>query len=101
VQAINTIRRLIEEFNKKELPFIATFIDFTKAFDSINREIMWKILLSYGIPDKIVYAIKTTCDFSKIRIAVNGQLSENIKIDTGILQGDALSSLLRWSAKVQ
>jgi hypothetical protein len=55
---------------------------------------MWKIVLSYGIPDKIVRAIKTACDFSKIRIAVNGHLSENIEIDTGILQGDTLSPFL-------
>jgi len=37
---------------------IITFIDFCKAFDSIDRKRMFKILLSYNIPAKIVDAIK-------------------------------------------
>jgi hypothetical protein len=53
------VSRLIEGFYKKKLPQLVTFVDFAKAFDSINREIMWLILLSYGIPNKIVNAIKT------------------------------------------
>ena len=37
-------------------------LDFEKAFDSINREILWKILNSYGhdgIPEKLVQLIQT------------------------------------------
>jgi hypothetical protein len=79
----------MEGFNKKELPFIAIFIDFTKAFDSINREIMWKILLSYGIPDKIVCAIKTAYDLENKNSRKRSSLGKYIEIDTGILQGDA------------
>ena len=37
---------------------VITFIDFRKAFDSIDRNRMFKILLAYGIPPKIVEAIK-------------------------------------------
>jgi hypothetical protein len=33
-------------------------MDFEKAFDSIDREIMFKILPLYGIPDPIIRAIK-------------------------------------------
>ena len=35
-----------------------TFIDFKKAFDSINRETLRKILRYYAIPEKIVSIIK-------------------------------------------
>jgi hypothetical protein len=63
-----------------------TFIDFTKAFGSINREMMWRILLSHGIPDKIINAIKSVFfNGSRIRIAVSGHLTESIEIKTGIL----------------
>ena len=34
-----------------------TFIDFKKAFDSIHRGILIKILRAYGIPDAIVNLI--------------------------------------------
>ena len=33
------------------------FIDFEKAFDSISREVLWKLLRHYGMPDKMVTII--------------------------------------------
>ena len=33
------------------------FLDFSKAFDSVNRKVMMHILLNYGIPEEIVKAI--------------------------------------------
>ncbi|XP_065557750.1 uncharacterized protein LOC136025699 [Artemia franciscana] len=33
------------------------FVDFEKAFDSIHRESLWKILRHYDIPDKLVSLI--------------------------------------------
>ena len=34
------------------------FIDFSKAFDSVDREMMFNILALYGIPTAIIDAIK-------------------------------------------
>ena len=33
------------------------FVDFKKAFDSVQRESLWNIMRSYGIPDKMVRVI--------------------------------------------
>jgi hypothetical protein len=29
---------------------VATFIDYSKAFDSVSRSMMQKILMAYGVP---------------------------------------------------
>ena len=34
------------------------FVDFEKAFDSLDREVLCKILLYYGVPKKIVRMIR-------------------------------------------
>ena len=34
-----------------------TFVDYSKAFDSINRATLWKQLFSYGITGKVIYVI--------------------------------------------
>jgi len=34
------------------------FIDIEKAFDSVNRECLWNILLVYGCPEKLVNIIQ-------------------------------------------
>jgi hypothetical protein len=36
------------------------FIDSEKAFDSINREAMWKEVKHYGVPTQIINLIKET-----------------------------------------
>ena len=46
---ILALRRIIEEIKNHKMKGIITFIDFRKAFDSIDRKRMFKILLPYGI----------------------------------------------------
>ena len=41
-----------------KLPAVITFIDFIKAFDTIHRGKLMKILKAYGVPDLIVQAIE-------------------------------------------
>ena len=41
----------------QQLPLFVTFIDFQKAFDSIDRMMMFAILRHYAIPEKIVRAL--------------------------------------------
>ena len=52
------MRRIIEGVKRKNLPEIMTFIDFSKAFDSIEHDSMFAILKAYGIPPIILGAIK-------------------------------------------
>ena len=52
-----TIRCILEVVKSKNLSATLLFIDFSKAFDSINREKMKDISIIYGIPTEIVNAI--------------------------------------------
>ena len=73
---------------------MATFIDFSKAFDSIDRSTMWKILRHYGVPRKIVSAISCMYEGSVSRVNLNGRLSHSFEVTTGVLQGDTLAPFL-------
>jgi len=57
-ELILAMRRLLEILTKKNSTGgIFTFIDFKKAFDSINRSRMIKILRAYGVPIKVISQI--------------------------------------------
>ena len=54
---ILALRRLIEGIKAKRLQAVITFVDFCKAFDSIHGGKLMEILLTYGVPSRIVKAI--------------------------------------------
>ena len=56
---IFALRNIIEQCLEWNTSFFINFVDFRKAFDSVHRNILWKILHSYGIPSKIISIIKT------------------------------------------
>ena len=93
-QQIHILQRIFEGATAKQLPLFATFIDFKKAFDSINRTMMFAILRQYGIPEKIVQAIRTIYEHSTSRVLVDGKLSGEFRTNTGVLQGDVLAPFL-------
>jgi hypothetical protein len=65
------------------------FIDFGKTYDSVRREVLYNILIEFGIPVKLVRLIKMCLNeiYSKY-------LSDKFPIQNGLKQGDASSPLL-------
>jgi hypothetical protein len=58
VDLINVLIIILEQSAEWQTTLYLTFIDFEKAFDSLNRRVMWKTLSEYGIPQKILNLIK-------------------------------------------
>nr|KAG5687792.1 hypothetical protein BaRGS_017270 [Batillaria attramentaria] len=75
-------------------PLYINFIDYEKAFDSVDREALWKLLRHYGVPGKIISLIQCTYKDMSFRIAHAGQLSESFEVKTGVRQGCLLSPFL-------
>ena len=54
---ISFLRIIIEQSLEWNTGLYMVFVDFEKAFDSVDRKMLWKILRRYGIPLKIVRMI--------------------------------------------
>lgn len=72
----------------------AIFVAFRKAFDSISRDPMFKILQLYGIRAKIFEAIKGLYRNTTVTIVSPYGETDSFQVKTGVLQGDTLDLLL-------
>lgn len=91
---ILVIRRIIEGIRARKLPAVMTFVDFRKAFDSIHRGKMCKILSAYGIPLKIVSAIEDMYSSTWAKVISPDGETEAFEIKAGVLQGDTLAPFI-------
>ena len=94
VGQILTLRRIIEGVKDGNLPAIITFIDFKKAFDTIHRGKMMKILRAYGIPPTILRAIEKMYTNTQAKVITPDGETEQFEITAGVLQGDTLAPFL-------
>jgi len=79
------------EFNK---PLHICFVDLKKAYDSVNRGALWKILESIGVPPKIVDLLRDLHDGTAACVKGFGRMSEWFPIQTGVRQGCIIAPLL-------
>lgn len=91
---ILTLRRVLEGARMKNLPAAMVFIDFKKAFDSIHRGTLMKILLSYGIPKQLVDLVQQLYSNTKAQVLTADGLTEIFDILAGVMQGDTLAPYL-------
>jgi len=70
------------------------FIDFKKAYDSVRREVLYNILIEFGIPKKLVRLIKMCLTETYSRVRVGKSLSDMFPVSNGLKQEDPLSPLL-------
>ena len=75
-------------------PLYPNFINYEEAFDSVDRQTLWKLLRHYGVPVKIVSLIQYIYQDMGCRVVHAGQTSEQFQVKTGVRQGCLLSPFL-------
>ena len=88
---IFTLRNIIEQCTEWQRQLYINFIDFEKAFDSIHRESLWRILRAYRIPQEIILVIKSFYQNFTCRV---GSSETSFSVSTGVRQGCCMSALL-------
>lgn len=93
-EQIFTLRQIIEKYNESRFPLALSFIDFSKAFDSLHRPSLWLILREYGLPVKFVEAIRNIYEKSKCCVRTEDGMSDWFEVITGVRQRCLLSLVL-------
>ncbi|VDP59986.1 unnamed protein product [Schistosoma curassoni] len=84
---IKTLWIIVEQSIEWNPSLYINFIDYEKAFDSVDRTTLWKFLQHYGVPQKIVNIIQNSYDRLNCKIVHGGQLTNSFEIKTGVRKG--------------
>ena len=86
----NVVQRYLSR-NKK---LFVLFVDFQKAFDTVNRQALWKVLEGSGVQGKMLKMLKAVYKTVKCSVRCQGQAHGSIDCHRGLKQGCKLSPLL-------
>jgi hypothetical protein len=70
------------------------FTDFKEDYDSVKGDVLYNILLEFGIPKKLVRLIKMCLNETYSKVHEGKHLYDIFPIQNGLKQGDALLPLL-------
>ena len=88
-------KRLEEEFRQKGQPLYLAFLDITKAYDSVPREALFRVLEErYGVDARAVALLRALYKDMRGEVKVGQATSAPFAINTGVRQGCILSPLL-------
>ena len=94
-QHVLCLRRIFEEIESIQGGHaVSIFIDFSKAFDSVDWNYIENILYAYCVPEEIANAIMSVYYGAKATVRFNNELSDYFKLGVGVLQGDTLAPFL-------
>ena len=94
LDAIFIVRRMQEEYQKKDKKLYMCFVDMEKAFDRVPRKVMEWAMRKKGLSEVIVWAVMSLYDGAKTRVRVGSVYSEEFEVKVGVHQGSVLSPLL-------
>ncbi|ROT78369.1 hypothetical protein C7M84_002918 [Penaeus vannamei] len=86
--------RQVQEKCSKQNQELHLVVDLTNAFDTVNRNGLWKILQKFGCPDKLTALIASFHNGMQARVQENGDASDPFQVRNGVKQGCILAPTL-------
>ncbi|EYB87051.1 hypothetical protein Y032_0269g833 [Ancylostoma ceylanicum] len=84
---------LLEKSQEFNIPAYAIFMNFKKAFDTVEPPAVWQALESFDVDDNLIKAIQLLYANGSAAVKVE-QCQAELNIQRGVRQGDPLSPLL-------
>ena len=89
IDMIFIARQLQEKCQEQNVDLYMTFVDLTKAFDTVSREGLWKIMAKFGCPTKFI-AMGDGSMMVCLRVQNDGEFSDPFPVKNGAKHGCVL-----------
>lgn len=87
-------RQLQEKSIEQHQDLYMIFVDLAKAFDTVNRPLLWKALQKFGCPPTFLAVLRAMHDGAMARVSSAGLKSDPFLVATGVKQGCVIAPLI-------
>ena len=87
-------RQLLEKTVEHQSQLYSVFVDLKKAYNSIPRLALWRVLEKLGVPPTMLSLIKSLHEGMTAQIRVTSNLTDSIAVCNGLRQGCTLAPTL-------
>ena len=91
---IATLCIILEQSLEWNFSLYITFVDYEKAFDSVNRQTLWQLLRHYQIQEKITNIIRNSYEGMTCMVVDGWHLTDVFEGRTGVRQQCLLSPVM-------
>ncbi|CAK1594622.1 unnamed protein product, partial [Parnassius mnemosyne] len=89
-----SMRMIAEKFLAKNQKVFCAFMDLEKAYDRVDRNVLWQTLNSFGLSAGLIQALRSLYRDSSACVRINGVYSDWFGIHKGVRQGCVASPWL-------
>lgn len=98
VDHIHTLRQVIQKTEEYNLPLCLAFVDYEKAFDSIETWAVLQSLQRCQVDYRYIEALKCLYESATMSVRLQDRTSKPILLQRGVRQGDVISPKLFTAA---
>ena len=87
-------RQLLEKCHEQHLDLYMAFVYMTKAFDTVNRYLLWNILRKFGCPPTFIAILQQLYSGMCDQVLMADAQSSSFPVEVGVKQGCALAPII-------
>ena len=91
ILALRVLTECRQEFRQG---LLAAYVDLCKAFNSLNRDALWRILGLRGVPPKLINLMSEVYSGTESAVRCGGTISDLFLVVTGVHKGCLLAPTL-------
>ena len=94
IDKIFVARQLQEKCREQHQDLYFAFVDLTKAFDTVNRDLLWNILRKFGCPPTFIAILQQFHTGMCAQVVMAGSQSSSFPVEVGVKQGCVLAPII-------
>ena len=88
------LNHIVQKAKRNNKSIYSMFVDFKAAFDTVDRNVLWRIMEDMGISKYLIERLKGIYEETKVRVRMRQRVSNEFWITKGVRQGCVLSPIL-------